>query len=43
VVAVLLLAVNRHSFSFETFGAATANLAVPTLAAIGILTLSAAR
>ncbi len=35
VVAVLLLAVNNHSFAFETF--AGANLATPTLAAVGVL------
>jgi hydrogenase-4 component B len=37
VVAVLLLAVAGHSFAFETFGAAAGKLAVPTLAAIGVL------
>ena len=37
LVAVLLLAVAGHSFAFETFGAAAGNLAVPTLAAIGVL------
>jgi hydrogenase-4 component B len=37
VVAVLLLAVSGHSFAFETFGAAAGKLAVPALAAIGVL------
>jgi hydrogenase-4 component B len=37
VVAVLLLAATSHSFAFETFGVAAGNLAVPTLAAVGVL------
>jgi hydrogenase-4 component B len=37
VVAVLFLAVNTHSFAFETFSAAAGNLAAPTLAAVGVL------
>ena len=37
VVAVLLLAVAGHSFAFEAYGGAAGHLAMPTLAAVGIL------
>ena len=37
VLAIVLLAVSAHSFAFETFAAAADKLAVPTLAAIGVL------
>jgi hydrogenase-4 component B len=37
VVAVLLLAVAGHSFAFEAYGGAAGSLAMPTLAAVGVL------